>query len=695
MSNDFAINKNVTKSNHSYDEFEKSEKNIRSGFGSSLPRKPENIAGVSYIHHKKSESVDTIRHSIRQLKLRYADIALEVLIPDNDKSADGYSLEKMPFIKKINTISKELGDINPSVELSADITNDISVIRHENEILNILCQHYIRNGESESQAKNKAIEKFEQKCMTIKKHARDKSKESSFSDHILNYAKDTRQLKLDYIKVALSILKDDDSNDFYGKLEATMDLEFKKNSLKNPTSLENLPISNAEYDSIKHCKKEVMDVLTQFYKEQGMSAKLAKDNAKREFKQASIRLLNTAEWNIQKSQFDYLGCKFISESIPAGQLKLEQGEHDIFPTSYKNGGVCSADSGNSQHAVNLWVSNFSLQKNGRPEILLKGIRHASLGPHSVKISKEDSQLIALERGREVVLAALFQHPEKLQKALNGETVDLQLTSTSLLTAQDFLKDTEGTQLAIQMGAWKTLSESKPLVLYIRDEKGKQQEVKMNLQLAAFNFGVNSMAFLPIFPNGFGIPKNKSWEVSNQYNEPSMKLMLGDNLDVFDPGGWVGNYLVNTKNKPDDNNIKLVKELSRQLIEMWNDKSYSNKIDPYKFVRRIVLLSNAIGVTPCWNCKSGKDRTALLDIEVKRELASLHFNHSLSPSRELSADGKALYKMVALNSSNLQIQAVNMHTEGSKAFDKIKNVAVKRVDDTNLVKQLRGLAPYNR
>jgi phosphatidylinositol-4,5-bisphosphate 4-phosphatase len=63
-------------------------------------------------------------------------------------------------------------------------------------------------------------------------------------------------------------------------------------------------------------------------------------------------------------------------------------------------------------------------------------------------------------------------------------------------------------------------------------------------------------------------------------------------------------------------------LAGQIKEIWNAEKSSPTShhqvgkEPYKFPVRILALANEIGATPAFNCKSGKDRTGQLDVEVK-------------------------------------------------------------------------------
>lgn len=58
-----------------------------------------------------------------------------------------------------------------------------------------------------------------------------------------------------------------------------------------------------------------------------------------------------------------------------------------------------------------------------------------------------------------------------------------------------------------------------------------------------------------------------------------------------------------------------------------------------------MLAYEIGAVPCWNCKSGKDRTGMLDAEIKREAINYHQGYRLSkPGAKLTNEEKNYSKV---------------------------------------------------
>ncbi|XBS68970.1 inositol phosphate phosphatase SopB [Acerihabitans sp. KWT182] len=131
------------------------------------------------------------------------------------------------------------------------------------------------------------------------------------------------------------------------------------------------------------------------------------------------------------------------------------------------------------------------------------------------------------------------------------------------------------------------------------------------------------------------------------------------------GGWVGQYLAA---KP--KNAERVITLATQLKTILAQKTHHTDAgEPYKAAMRVALLSYEIGITPCWNCKSGKDRTGMLDVELKREAAAVYAGKAGNGIGMLDAEGQRLMQAVLLNSGNLEIQRYNTGLTGNKVLNK--------------------------
>lgn len=434
-----------------------------------------------------------------------------------------------------------------------------------------------------------------------------------------------------------------------------------------------------EHDALR-LHQEIKTVLVEAHKRRGDSNAKAKASAG--FDLAITTLLNSRPWESIRASFCVDNKIFSSHVTPGGRLTY--GENMPLLTLGKpNNGVCSKTT-SSKNAVNLCTSSFTVQEAGQTREIFAGIRHGVNSAYGLpKGAERDAAAVA--RARQVVTAALSMQPEKLAQAREGTKVNLQLTSTSLLTPIDLFSSTEKSQLQDQLKAWQTLSSAEGVELDIMDKHGKP--ITVVLEVAAFNFGVNGLSQ--------GI-----LQLGNAYSDeislPGMKQLLGDDLSpAVSPGGWVKTYL-----KTNPSNKTVVEKLLTEIKQIWANKSHHfDDGEPYKMVTRIAQLSYEIGVTPCWNCKSGKDRTGWLDTEIKYALARRCLNRAPEKSTELENRDQELLQMVALNSGNQKIQEYNTGAPGNKCFKRgdifsrfFANLSLRnRVGNRHVADRIKGFS----
>lgn len=367
------------------------------------------------------------------------------------------------------------------------------------------------------------------------------------------------------------------------------------------------------------------------------------------FQKELSRHLNNKNWHTIETALSYGNSQYSFILTPASQMKYCGDNHEIFcDNSYKGKGICSKSAEETTHAVNLWLSEV---KDNNQSTLFSGIRHGVLSPYALPERSAARLQGAKNRAKEVVMAALFAKPELYKRALNHEEVTLRIASTSLLT----YLGKEKRMLDDQVAAWQMLNNDGVIKLNIKNEKGEAQEVKVKLDIAIFNFGVNELAF--------SIPK--VIRQNDNLNKTALAQILGPNYLINNEvGGWVGHYL---SEHPHASNRHKVEELCQQIKEIWKKKSYRyDGNEPYKIAQRIAMLAYEIGAVPCWNCKSGKDRTGMLDAEIKREAINYHQGYSLSkPGAKLTNEEKKLFQGVLLHSGNKQVQEYNTGVAGNK------------------------------
>ncbi|RMZ61437.1 IpgD, partial [Vibrio anguillarum] len=135
--------------------------------------------------------------------------------------------------------------------------------------------------------------------------------------------------------------------------------------------------------------------------------------------------------------------------------------------------------------VNLWMSELTSTSG---DVLFKGIRHGVLSPYGLDKNSQERKVGRVNRGKEVILAALYANQAILESAIQNpdEVVPLQLTSTSLVTAGNVWSVTEGDQLEDQIYSWNELS-NKVIELEVVDKSGNCQKIKVKPEIIPFNF----------------------------------------------------------------------------------------------------------------------------------------------------------------------------------------------------------------
>lgn len=440
------------------------------------------------------------------------------------------------------------------------------------------------------------------------------------------------------------------------------------------------PATKQEEAAAKALKKNLIELIAK-QQQSGLPAKEAYRLAAATFRDAQVKHLNSQPWQTIKNTLTHNGHQYTNTQLPAADMKI--GTQDIFPSAYQGKGVCSWDTKNIHHANNLWMSTVSAHEDGKDKTLFCGIRHGVLSPYDVK-DPLLRQTGAENKAKEVLTAALFSKPKLLTRALEGEAVNVKLVSVGLLTASNVLGK-EGTMVEDQMRAWQSLTQpGKMIHLKIRNKDGELQTVKIKPEIAAFNVGVNELAL----KLGFGL------KTSDSYNVEALHQLLGNDLrPEAKPGGWVGDWLAQY---PD--NYEVVNILARQIKDIWkNNLHHKDGGEPYKLAQRLAMLANEIDAVPAWNCKSGKDRTGMMDSEIKRETISLHQTHTLNAPGSLpDRSGQEIFQKVLLNSGNLEIQKQNTGGAGNKVMKNLSPEVLnlsyqKRVGDENIWQSVKGIS----
>ena len=317
---------------------------------------------------------------------------------------------------------------------------------------------------------------------------------------------------------------------------------------------------------------------------------------------------------------------------------------DPLTVSYVNSGqngICSESKREPTHAINL--ATTTLVDHQTQQTLFVGVRH---GIHSASGLTGLARTTANQnRAAEAVTAALLSNQAVLQQALtnarpggNGQAVDLDIVSLSLVTPTYDLLGGESALWKDQLAAWNHINANSPHTIQVWDPgapphiAAQLRNVTINVQVVPMNWGVNPGAIT------YGV----GWSDVQQTNRAGLIHLLGELNDPI--GGLAGNFLAGGASAQDK---QIVRELVEQIRDIWTAGTYKSDADNdiYKMTSRLALLAHKIGATPMWNCKSGKDRTGHLDAEAKFLAAEIRSLGHVPPYGRLSVPRRNQFKGV--------------------------------------------------
>ena len=330
-----------------------------------------------------------------------------------------------------------------------------------------------------------------------------------------------------------------------------------------------------------------------------------------------------------------------------------------YPASV-HGYMC--DSSTADHAVNLSVSSISVRDQGGAQtVAFKGVRH---GVHSAWGIRDAQARAAanVRRAEEAVIAAFFvkyggagNNPPQLPQAGDDGTitVDLKMTSVSLLTPDRvrgfFLKENapsnERHMLMEQSAAWDAVAQNGVEFTF------NGQTIRIRPQILKFNFGVNEGA---VSWSKIVKPLSGGWDVSGAMNRTAFNA-LGEEVNEF--------LQSDADQRTKDAALTLFNQCS-QALDARAERRDAH--DAFKVAARIAVLSNLIGKVPCWNCKSGKDRTGQMDVECKFLSTLIARGETIpEPGARLTDEQKRLFRSIALEGGNFEVQKMNTAIAGFK------------------------------
>ena len=322
-----------------------------------------------------------------------------------------------------------------------------------------------------------------------------------------------------------------------------------------------------------------------------------------------------------------------------------------------NGYMChSAD---ATHAVNLAVSKLTVaDPGGAPKLAFCGVRHSVHNAWGIKDAKARAAANA-RRAEEAVMAAFMAKysvqenpPELPPPGRDGVvTVDLDMTSVALLTPDTtrhtFAKGSSKDERAMLMGqtaAWGAVERTGVTFQF------NGREIRVKPHIVTFNVGVNEGAvkMSGIAPNRAG-----GWDLSDRMNRRAFKALTQEVMAFLN-------------GKSGDEKAKAAAftlfNQCRNVLALKGERKDSH--DAYKVAARLAVLSYLIGKVPCFNCKSGKDRTGEMDVECKFLSALIARGEPIpEPGAQLTEEQKGLFRAIALQGGNFELQKLNVGVAG--------------------------------
>ncbi len=361
------------------------------------------------------------------------------------------------------------------------------------------------------------------------------------------------------------------------------------------------------------------------------------------FRQGRVENLNKAKWPVITRQLSVTGfnkpIKVTSTIAPAKNLALSGAKlTDV-------NGVTSMDT-KTAHSCNLAVTSLTDEQGNK---LFTGVRHGVNCAYGIENDAERTQR-NMGKAREVVLAALETRPDLLARARAGETVELPMVSTSLLTPSDGVNGAEKTYLNEQIASWRNICDANGVCsIAVPDGNGGSATLRIKPKVLTFNFGVNFFSHTKL---GHILTLGGGWANSERINNQAI--------------GELNRAVQAQLARPDlpQKDREIITTLLAQVNELLTTKSYaSGSVNPFAAPARIAILAEKCGFVPCFNCKSGKDRTSQMDAEIKTIIAQ--FEAGGKPEINPGEQQKALTKNMLFNAGNLELQKYSTGLAGYK------------------------------
>lgn len=393
-------------------------------------------------------------------------------------------------------------------------------------------------------------------------------------------------------------------------------------------------------------------------------------DVKTKLKNAQVYCLNTRPWEAIENSirlfFDSKEWLLKSCIVPAKKLG------NIFLDTYECNGVCSHTISENVHAVNL-AKTALFGPDG--ELWFEAYRHGVHCAYGVE-SQHARWQANINRAVETIQAMVISDPFILKEAetysihhplaLEVLSINLQTGDRVRSMSSPILGNLYNERLHIeeQGKAWKAISDKIHEVKYY-DTEGSMRGAFVKPSIHSVNFGVNSIALEGL--GAFG-PQSRilgSWKNNMAMNKETFEWLFGENASLV-LLGKVGNFLSNPFIQNDALKNR-VYELATQIVDIYNKGAYASMgNEPYKIVTRLAYMCYLMGMKVAFNCKSGKDRTGMMDVETKFLVTRTCVEGKVPPVDEnLTQEHQEALYMLAVFSGNHEMQKMNTGIAGYK------------------------------
>ncbi len=397
---------------------------------------------------------------------------------------------------------------------------------------------------------------------------------------------------------------------------------------------------------LENVEKDIEDLKPELKREEALNKKLNLSTTFTREERALLISQTIGEENLSKEIPLIIGDKFVTiktDNIPQKQLSGFGKDSDLKQVS-------SEFQGKTEHASNLWKQNITL---GDKQVSF--IRSGTTRGNETATKEILANALSLKFSDETISKATTQ-----ENALELNFSNVQLMTAGKITAND-----KGMPFQ-QMETFKKLADApQPLKL---NYQGKDIFVKLQPPLL-FNFGVNVQNFNPIFKPIVSLKENaEKNNTSFKKLFGNLKIFGGENTEkkvnghyVFDKDSIIAQKL----NDPnlDANTKEQIRSLSEQILDIYDKNKYGVKQNPYALPSRVALLTNLLGYATSYGCKSGKDRTGIMSMELENLTAKVItdnvpydiYNQSVQEKQNLQSiykSGTAI-DIAKINTGNVQ------------------------------------------